>query len=610
MKDLIFSEWRRFRWVALAAFTMHLLVLLFLNRVTNLLQQSFREGLPMLLIFMGMGLVLAVVQIGSYRKPSQWAWLIHRPLAPSHIFAALSLSALLLLTFAIFMPMFLLLLGTDLFTTRVVDLRHYLMAVHLLAFALIAWTAGAHACVSRSRVAIAVLFAPLLLALHLVSTVALLLPVSLALGWLYYITLRSFRANRDAPIAGTATLLATALPLQLSFFLLCVVLWRFFFVTGSILMGVDPLNTDYPPEGGLIATERADPSDEIALGLAKSKDPRATSWREQLPLLEPLRIRPSLRRFPVRQLMSNLERPSGWYDEERQVFWTFSHDRMLFIGRDPQSGAARGVFGLQGEGDTAPFDRIPVVTDGGDLLAPHALYGVDKDTQKVILRWGLKNGEQFTAMPHQEFGRLLILTNQRLLVLREDRRSAASIKPLVMDWELVLPGGPQHLDFVSLVELMDGWLVSFVYDNGMRQIGFNQFNVVAQPWQQVQFVDADGAGTVVGERVINADFPALHRSDWWLSPPLEIVTTIPEAFLKKGLTWPMRLTLLPQVPALQIAAVLMLLLSTGIAWWWLRGAGIPRARRRVWLASCALLGLPALLSLFLLEPRDSHGTEQ
>lgn len=607
MKDLIFSELRRFRWLALVAFMAHLLVLLFLNRVSNLLQQSFLEGLPMLFIFMAMGLALAVAQVGSYRKSSQWAWLIHRPLAPSRIFAALSLSALFLLAFAIFLPMVLLLLGTEFFTTRVVDLRHYLMAVHVLAFALMAWMAGAHACVSRSRVAIAVFFAPLLLALHLVSTVALLLPMLLALGWLAYITLRSFRANRDAPIRGTATLLATALPLQIGLFLLCVVVWRFLFVSGSILLGVDPLNTDYPPEGGLIATERAKPSAEIALGLAQSKDPRAVSWREQLPLLEPLRIGPYLKRFPVRQLLSNLPQPTGWYDEERQVSWTFSHDRMLFVGRNPESGAARGVFGLQGAGDITPFDSIPVVTESGDLLTPHALYGIDKETQKVSVRLALQGGEQFTALPKPQFGRLLLLTNQRLLAMREDRRSAASIKPLVMDWKLSLPAGPQHLDFISLVELMDGWLVSFVYDNGMRQIGFNQFNVVAQPWQQVQFVGADGGATVVSERLINADFPALHRSSWWLSPLLDVITTVPEATLEKGLTWPMRLTPLPRVPALQIAAVFLLLLSTGVAWWWLRGAGIPRARRRVWLASCALLGLPALLSLFLLEPRESRG---
>ena len=83
MKDLMFSELRRFRWLALVVFVAHTLLLVFLHRVSNLLQQSFLESLPMLLIYIGLGIALSIAQVGSYRKPSQWAWLIHRPLAAS-----------------------------------------------------------------------------------------------------------------------------------------------------------------------------------------------------------------------------------------------------------------------------------------------------------------------------------------------------------------------------------------------------------------------------------------------------------------------------------------------------------------------------------------------
>lgn len=604
MKDLILSELRRFRWLALMAFSIHLLLLMFFNRVSDLLQQSFIESLPMLFVYMAAGLVFAVMQVGSYRKPSQWAWLMHRPLAPARIFSALAVSAWILLGFAIFLPMLLLLVGTDLLTSRVVDLRHYLMIVHALAFVMMAWMAGAHACVSRSRLAVAVLFAPLLLALHLVSTLVLLLPVSIALAWLTFITLKSFRANREAPIRSHATLLLTALPLQVGLFLFCVALWRMAFVTGGILLGVDPRNTDFPPAGGLIATERAQPNKEIELGLATSRDPRAASWREQLPLLEPVRVGPALSRFPVRQAMSNLQLPMGWYDEKRNIRWTFSHDDMLFHGRNPESGASKGEFGLGGAGDRTPFTAIPMLSKNGDLLTRDALYGLDKEAQALTLRLTLRAGEQFTEMPRREFNRVLLLTNQRLIALREDERAAAIVKPLIQDWDVALPNGPQYLDFASVAKLMDGWLVSFVYDNGIRQIGFSQFNVAAQPWQQVDFIDADGKSTAVAQRRIDADYPAMTRSDWWLSPPLDVLTTLPEASLDKGLTWPMPVKLLPHARSLYVAALGMLLLSLVLAWWWLRGTRASRSRTVVWLISCVLLGLPALLSLFVLEPRE------
>lgn len=607
MKDLMISELRRFRWLALVVGIANLLLLIFINRINNLMQMTFFDALPILFIYMTVGLAFAITQVGSYRKPSQWAWLIHRPLAPSRIFSALSLSALILLASVIFLPMLLVVLGTDLLTTCVVDLRHYLTVIHVLAFALMAWMAGAHAVVSRSRAAIAVLFAPPLLALHLVSTIELLLPVSLALAWLTWIALHSFRANREAPIHGTGTLILTALPLQIGLFLLCIVLWRFLFVSGGILLGIDPLNTDFPPKGGLIATQRAEPSEEIVLGLEQSDDPRAASWREQMPLLEPLRMGPYVARFPLRHQLSNFQLPTGWYDEERNTFWRFSHDDMLFHGRNPESGTEKGVLGLHGAGDDTPFDAVPIAAEHGDLLTPHALYGIDDETQKVVPRLKLHEDEHFMEIPQREFNRVLILTNQRLIMLREDHRAAANVKPLLHYWEVELPRGPQHLEFATLAQLMDGWLVSFVYGDGMRQIGFSQFNVVAQPWQQVLFVNADGEASVVGERQINQDFPALQRTDWWLSPPLNILTTLPEVLLDKGLTWPMKITLLPRIPVLQIAALLMLLLSTSVAWWWLRKARMSNTRRTVWLASCAALGLPALISLFLLEPRELQG---
>ena len=609
MMDLIRSELRRFRWLALVAAVANLLLLVFLNRVSDLLQMTFLDQLPLLFIYMAAGLALAIAQVGSYRKPSQWAWLIHRPLAPSRIFAALALSALLLLAFVILLPLLALVIGSDLLTSRVVDLRHYLLPLHVLAFSAMAWLAGAHACVSRSRVAVAVFFAPLLLSLHLISTITLLLPVALGVAWLAFITLRSFRANREAPIRDNTTLLATALPMQVGLFLLCVVLWRFLFVTGGILLGTDPLNTDFPPRGGLIATERAEPFEVFQLGLENSSDARATSWREQMPLLEPLAMGPYLKRFPVRQQLSNLPMPNGWYDKERNIAWTFSHDRMLFVGRNPESGAARGIFGLRdpahgAAGATSPFDAVPVVGESGDLLTPGALYGLDVDAQTLELRHALHAGEVFTEFPQRAYGRMFLLTSRRLIVFREDQRAAASIKPLLADWEIDLPGGPQQLEIASVVELMDGWLVSFVYGNGMRQIGFNQFNTAMQPWQQVLFVDADGVATVVGERDIDPDFPAVHLSDWWLSPPLDVLTTLPEATLDKGLTWPMLLTPLPRASTLHAFAFGMLLASLGAGWWWMRNTRIPASRRRFWLASCALLGLPALLSLLLMEPRE------
>ena len=155
MNDLFLSEWRRFRRHTLVVALVHVLLLLFLSRVTNPLQLGAEDQGMMLAVYMLLGLLLAVLQVGSYRKPSQWLWLIHRPLAPTRIFMALELSALAMLAVAVLLPLLAFVLATDLLTTKVVDGRHYVALVHVLAFALMAWLAGALACVGRRKAMVA-----------------------------------------------------------------------------------------------------------------------------------------------------------------------------------------------------------------------------------------------------------------------------------------------------------------------------------------------------------------------------------------------------------------------------------------------------------------------
>jgi hypothetical protein len=54
-----------------------------------------------------------------------------------------------------------------------------------------------------------------------------------------------------------------------------------------------------------------------------------------------------------------------------------------------------------------------------------------------------------------------------------------------------------------------------------------------------------------------------------------------------------------------LLAVGLMLVSLAAGYAWLRGTQVGPSRRRLWLVSCALLGLPALLSLISLEPRKT-----
>jgi hypothetical protein len=601
MNDLIRSEWRRFRWLSLIVACCHCLALLLLSRVVDVLQLGNEDQVMMLALYVLLGLVLALLQVGSYRQTSRWLWLIHRPLPPPWIFGALALSALTLLSVAVLAPLLVFAIVTDAFTTQVVDSRHYVAIFIALAFAMMPWLAGAHACTSRHKAAVGVLVAPWLLAMHSASVWWLMVPVLGCLAWLAFIAQHSFRADRGAPIARHGVLLLTALPLQLAFFLLLFQLSKAGLALVDLLGRSGPGRTvlEGDPDVDTAALLRSMSQASIARGLEWSQDPRAAVWREQLPLLEVVGVAPDIERFPVRHQVGNVSQP--WWDDKRNIKWTFSHDRMKFHGCDPISGATRGWWGTGGIESPEPFVNVPARNMTRDVL-----YAIDDESQRQHELVRLPAGEWFMGRPVHALNRVLLLTNQRLLAYRPDREALSAFAPPKLDWQLPLAEGepvPLHVD---IVELLDGWLVSLFYSDAREFDGFECLN---SPWKQVVYVDADGQTTVVGERrdmrghqVSFVGSVAAPVASWWVSPPLYALAHVPD-LLETGRTQPPRFEPLPPVPLFYPLALALMFVSLAAGYCWLRGTRVGASRRCLWLVSCALLGMPAFLSLICLEPR-------
>ena len=601
MKDLIRSEWRRFRLITAVVTVCHVLVIATMSRVVDLPHLNADEHAAMLIVYVLLGLTLALLQVGSYRQTSRWLWLIHRPLPPVQIFAALALSALAMLTAAIFAPLLGYLVVTDAFTSHVIDSRHYIMVVYALAFTMMAWLAGAHASTSRHKAAILVLFLPILFAWNLASVWWLLVPVVGCVAWLGLIARHSFRADRNAPLARRHVLLLTALPLQLAFFMIAFHLSK----GGSELidvLGRSPGRTivSTGPSAEIDAALRGFTQKFIAKGLQTSTDARAASWREQLPLLTVASVIPDIERFPVRNQFSNVNQ--AWWDDTRNIKFTFSLDRMKFHGRDPKTGESRGWWGVRGAGESPSFTDVPASN-----MTPSTLYATDKEAQRQHELLRLPAGEWFVGKPVEGLDRVLILTNKHVMAYRRDQTSLSAYAPPNLDWKLPLKDG-EFAPVVDVAETLDGWLVSLFYFDTREFKGFESF---VEPWQQVVYVNADGAATVVGERRNirdhNVTFGASETvpvASWWLSPVLYAVSHLPD-LMDTGLTQPPRLHLLPGVPLFYSLALALIVISIVAAYAWLRRSQVDPSRRRFWLASCALIGVPAFLSMLCLEPRGT-----
>ncbi|MDL2358505.1 MAG: hypothetical protein QFF03_24920, partial [Pseudomonadota bacterium] len=219
MKELFLAECRRCRTAALVFAAAHLCLQLFASRIDDVLQMAWGKQVVVLAMYLLSGLAFGVYQFGSWRQPGRWLWLLHRPLSRGAIFGALALASTALIVFAVGLPALLTVLAKQFLGGGAVDLRHYLLVLHVVLLTMIAWLAGAFVMLTGRYSAIVILVLPYLMLAHLGSGFAMLPAALLCTLLLAYIVHGAFKPDRLAPPASTPALLATALPLLLGFYL-------------------------------------------------------------------------------------------------------------------------------------------------------------------------------------------------------------------------------------------------------------------------------------------------------------------------------------------------------------------------------------------------------
>jgi hypothetical protein len=600
MKELFLAECRRFRNAALIFAVVHLCLQLFVSRIEDVLQMEWGKQVVALALYLLSGLGFALYQLGSWRQPGRWLWLLHRPLSRSAIFGAIALASTLLILFAVGLPALLTVLAKQFLGAGAVDLRHYLLVANLVLLTVVAWLCGAFVAITGRRSAIAILVLPYLMLAHMASGFAMLLAALLCTSVLAFIVHGAFQPDRLAPPATRGALVATALPLLLGFYLALVGGGSTAYQLAQMAADVHPLNRAVAPAGGHVELSRADGRAALLAGLAGAADARAPQWRRQVPLLEVADIEPSRRQYAVRHQIGN-KGQLILTDMRARIEWTFSHDAMLFRGRDLYTGAHRGWFGARGVGDQTPFAAAPALAAKG-IMTPQEFYAIDSENGKLHQLIGLRGPETLAGATRDAGGRLYVLTNQRLLAYATPADPSAG-GPLKQLFSVPLPGPLSDLDRIDIATLLDGTLLSF--DPGRLMVDGEGGST-----QVVMFVDPAGAAQVVARRPLAHDFALLfEHKDWWPAPLLHAAFAMPNLLLDKGLVLDHGLSTdsnalqRPRPPLVLAAAMLTALLSAGAAWLWLRPVEAGRRRKAAWIVAALLLGAPAIPCLMLLQPR-------
>jgi hypothetical protein len=596
MLEFFLAELRRFRAGAAVYAMANLLGLAVLQQMVDI--PNGPVGLHVILagFYMLSGLFLGMFQFGSYRQASRWIWLQHRPVHRARILAALVLAAAVLGAGAVALPLCTLLLMLQHYTHTVVDARHYAAAAWLALSALAAWLSGGYVMLHRSRWAYVVFVLPYVLTMRTATATTVLgLTVGCAavlLGLLYTV-FRPSRSTVDDPVATAAS----ALPLQACLYVALLwggsVAWQ----AGLLVAGAHPQVQEPPRPGTYTETRRLNAKETLQAGLAGSRDPRAAGWRAWLGGHPAFGLGPLTRQYGVRGIMTSRGMESF---VNGGSLWTFSHDRMRYHGVDLRTRTDRGMFGAGGAGTPTPFATVPSGLGGNRgvqwFFDAHNLYRADETGTRLEHVLHVDGSEQLASRLVVPGRYMLVPTNRRVVLLAP----AAGMPATAVDIPLPLPYG--DLESVSAADVPDGTLVTFVY-------GFRQSDGFPASQQVTYLVDLSARVQEVARRDVGHDFAPLyeHRA-WWVSPALHALVTLPDLLIDNGAIPDHGVgrfaPLLHPRPATVWAAALAATLLAGLgAGWWARRAGLGRTATGAWCVACLLLGVPALLSLMILQPR-------
>lgn len=589
MIDLFKGELLRFRVWTLAAAILNLVVLGFLSRMVDMAQQPLVVYQVFAAVYAVAGALLGMYQMGSYRKPNQWLSLLHRPLHRLHIAGALTGAGALLLLLAVALPIAAVAAYQETMTARVVDLRHWLLPLAAWLIAVSGYLAGAYAMVGNRRYSFTAFLLPNLFMYAQASGVAMLGVQCVVIAFLAVMLAVAFKPDPGVPSRNPVAVLAVALPVQLGAYFL---MWMLGFGVelAWTVTGTHPLNTLAPPKGGHVEADRAEGKDMLLLGLENSRDPEAALWREQIALSDVYTTYP-LRNLPEQGTLTNLS-PLELGDDENNLWMVYSHDRGRFVTRGLRDQRARGEMGV-GEAQAAfPGPTMPI--GKVYLFNAHAAYQYDSEQQRMFERIRLPRGEVIAGPPEPAGDNVLMLSDRAAYFYpgREAMSGFDLLQPLM---RVPMPGPVGNLSRVDVVELLDGYLVSYTYTWGVWS------GELQHPFQQVLRVDGKGHAREVARRAITLDLPVAYTDrNTWLSPVLRAICLgAQDLFAVKD---PLRAKPEPMPSqVLWLAGICCLLSLLGAVWLSGKQAHSPRGRW-AWVLLCGVVGLPALASLWLLYP--------
>jgi CubicO group peptidase (beta-lactamase class C family) len=586
MIELYKAEFRRFARWALGLGVLHAAALFLLDRSFPWMRDDGEMAVVAAFAFAAAGAIFGFYQSAAYARMNQWIALLHRPLAPWRIMAAVSGASATLLSAAVAIPLLLFTAALTLQAGRVVDARHWLLAPAGALFALIGFGIGSYLALAPRRYGWTALVPAFVLIVSSLGTgpAALLLPLVIV-AVLALLMAGAFKPDRSLPPSKPGLVAPTAGVAALSLYFLLIggsgLAWQL----GLAAVGRNP-EMNAPPPGGVVEASRAASNDLIAAGLAAAPGPEAAAARMKLRGVAAMRLPVGLEKMPARGELTNAG-PIAFTESRTGIQWTYSHDRNGFLGLRLMDRRAVGELRPAGG-----FEAPPLLSGDGSMIAGGSLYRLDPRSGTLGRRLRLSAGEAIVAKPVLA-GPVVAVLGDRALYLA-DRSLLEGGRVSTAKIAVPLPGMIGDLQRLDMAHLGDRTILSFLF-------GRDSIEGPTSAWQTLVSVAPDGTVRTLAQRSLHPDYSEVLRfRSYWLSPALRALAGA-GGEIGSGSAWTLRRAPVEVPAGIWIAAAL---LSLGAA----AATALLAVRRRLaaresaaWTLAALAFGLPMFGAFWLIR---------
>ena len=589
MIELHKAELRRFARWAFGLGVLHAAMLFLLDRSFPWLRDDGEIAVVAGFAYALAGAIFGFYQSASYARMNHWIALLHRPLAPWRIMAAVSGASATLLFAAVSIPLLVFTAALTLQTGRVVDARHWPLALGGALIALIGFGIGSYLALAPRRYGWTALLAAFVLMVSTLGTgpAALLLQL-LIVAVLALLLAGAFKPDRTLPPSKPGLLAPTAGVAALSLYFLLTGGSSLVYQLGLAAVGRNP-EMNAPPARGLVEAWRSESNDLLAAALAAAPGHEAAAVRTRLQGVEAMRLPVALGKMATRGELTNTG-PITFTEARKGIQWTYSHDRNAFLGLRLMDRRAVGELRPAGG-----FEAPPLLLSDGRMIAGGSLYRLDPSSGVLERRLQLPAGETIMAKPFPA-GPVAAVLSDRALYFAD--RNALEGGPVSSTKVAVpLPGLIGDLQRLDMAHLNDRTIVSFFF-------GRDSIEGPSRAWQRVVSVAPDGTVSTLAQRSLGPDHSDVLRfRSYWLSPAMRAIVAAAKE-IGSGTAWNPRRAPVEVPRGVWIAACVLSLAAAA-------ATAFLAVRRRLgapatvaWTLAALALGIPLFAAFCLIRERS------